>query len=249
MLGGLGLGFRARRGLGLLEGVWGCAWVGAGQGTGIAVGGGVGIRGVGAVQGFEARHTGGTGVRQIWGAGASSALPGQGIWAEPHVATHPPAGCGCDPRGTLASHCANGTCSCDRGTGACACRPNVVGKSCDRCAPHFWSLGGPRGCEPCGCHPTHALHPACDTVSPLAPCYGSTALLEPSELHSEHGTVAAGDRAVPVPAWLWGPCLFPVPGAPLGRPRAAVPRWEHIPGTGGAGALGMWGGGGTLGAW
>lgn len=102
MLGGLGLGFRARRGLGLLEGVWGCAWVGAGQGTGIVVGGGigirgvgagqgtgilvgggVGIRGVGAVQGFEARHTGGTGVRQIWGAGASSALPGQGIWAEP----------------------------------------------------------------------------------------------------------------------------------------------------------------------
>ncbi|XP_048171525.1 laminin subunit beta-2-like isoform X3 [Corvus hawaiiensis] len=78
--------------------------------------------------------------------------------------------CGCDPRGTLASHCTNGTCSCDRGTGACACRPNVVGKSCDRCAPHFWSLGGPRGCEPCGCHPTHALHPACDTVTGQCQC-------------------------------------------------------------------------------
>ncbi|XP_030083909.2 laminin subunit beta-1-like isoform X4 [Serinus canaria] len=78
--------------------------------------------------------------------------------------------CGCDPRGTLASHCTNGTCDCDRGTGACACRPNVVGKSCDRCAPHFWSLGGPRGCEPCGCHPTHALHPACDTVTGQCQC-------------------------------------------------------------------------------
>ncbi|XP_071295642.1 laminin subunit beta-1-like isoform X1 [Agelaius tricolor] len=78
--------------------------------------------------------------------------------------------CGCDPRGTLASHCTDGTCDCDRGTGACACRPNVVGKSCDRCAPHFWRLGGPRGCEPCGCHPTHALHPACDTVTGQCQC-------------------------------------------------------------------------------
>ncbi|XP_005053248.1 PREDICTED: laminin subunit beta-2-like isoform X2 [Ficedula albicollis] len=78
--------------------------------------------------------------------------------------------CGCDPRGTLASHCTNGTCDCDRGTGACACRPNVVGKSCDRCAPHFWNLGGSRGCEPCGCHPTHALHPACDTVTGQCHC-------------------------------------------------------------------------------
>lgn len=243
------LGLRARRDLGLLEGVWGCACVEAGQGTRIRVGGVVGIKGVGAVQGLEARELRGTGVRQIWGAAASSTLPGQRVWAEPHVATHPPAGCGCDPRGTLASHCTNGICDCDHGTGACACRPNVVGKSCDRCAPHFWSLGGPRGCEPCGCHPTHALHPACDTVSPLAPCYSSTALLGPNELHSEHGTVTAGDGAVPVPAWLRGSCLFTVPGAPLGRPRAGVPRWEHIPGTGGAKALGMRDVGGLLDEW
>uniref|UniRef100_A0A672V459 Laminin subunit beta-1 n=1 Tax=Strigops habroptila TaxID=2489341 RepID=A0A672V459_STRHB len=78
--------------------------------------------------------------------------------------------CGCDPRGTLDSHCTAGSCACDRGTGACACRPNVVGKSCDRCAPHFWSLGGPGGCEPCGCHPTHSLHPACDAVTGQCQC-------------------------------------------------------------------------------
>lgn len=171
--GVVGLGFRAGRSLGLLEGPWGCAWVGAGQRTRIRAGGGVGIGGVGAVQDFGA---GGTGVRQIWGPGASSTLPGQWVWAEPHMAPHPPAGCGCDPRGTLASHCTNGTCDCDRSTGACACRPNVVGKSCDCCAPHFWSLGGPRGCEPCGCHPTHALHPACDTVSHM-PWHPGTAPL------------------------------------------------------------------------
>ncbi|XP_025908402.1 laminin subunit beta-2-like [Nothoprocta perdicaria] len=78
--------------------------------------------------------------------------------------------CGCDPRGTLASHCAAGACSCERASGACACRPNVLGKSCDRCAPHFWGLGAPGGCEPCGCHPTHALHPACDVVTGQCHC-------------------------------------------------------------------------------
>ncbi|XP_062441299.1 laminin subunit beta-4-like [Rhea pennata] len=78
--------------------------------------------------------------------------------------------CSCDPRGTLASHCAAGTCACDRASGACACRPNVVGRSCDRCAPHFWSLGEPGGCEPCDCHPTHALHPACDAVTGQCLC-------------------------------------------------------------------------------
>ncbi|KAM6414033.1 laminin subunit beta-2-like [Rhynochetos jubatus] len=78
--------------------------------------------------------------------------------------------CGCDPRGTLAAHCAAGACACDAGTGACACRPNVAGRSCDRCAPRFWSLGGPAGCEPCGCHPTRALHPDCDAVTGQCQC-------------------------------------------------------------------------------
>lgn len=102
----------------------------------------------------------------VLGPDARRALPGWGVQAESHIPTHPPAGCGCDPQGTLASHCTAGTCACDRGTGTCACRPNVLGKSCDRCAPHFWSLGGLGGCEPCGCHPTRALHPSCDAVSP-----------------------------------------------------------------------------------
>ncbi|KAM6300840.1 laminin subunit beta-2-like [Aegotheles albertisi] len=78
--------------------------------------------------------------------------------------------CGCDPRGTLASHCATGTCACDRGTGACACQPNVVGKNCDRCAPCFWSLGGGEGCEPCSCHPMHALHPTCHAETGQCQC-------------------------------------------------------------------------------
>ncbi|KAM8995123.1 laminin subunit beta-2-like isoform 1-T1 [Ara ararauna] len=94
--------------------------------------------------------------------------------------------CSCDPRGTLASHCTAGSCACDRGTGACACRPNVVGKSCDRCAPHFWSLGGLGGCEPCGCHPTRSLHPACDAVTGQCQCrpgFGGRVCSQCQELH------------------------------------------------------------------
>lgn len=217
--------------------VWGCRGSlrlcpgsGLGRGEGLGSRGSVGIW---AVPGLGARW-------EIWvgGSGARRASPGQGVQAEPHVPLTLPAGCGCDPRGTLASHCAAGTCTCDHSTGACACRPNVVGKSCDRCAPHFWSLGGPGGCEPCGCHPTHALHPACDVVSPT-PHPGTAPLPSrcPASCPAERAVLAAGDRAVPVPARLRGPHLLPVPGAPLGRPRAGVPRWGHMPGTGDTGAL------------
>uniref|UniRef100_A0A8C9G8K1 Laminin subunit beta-1 n=1 Tax=Pavo cristatus TaxID=9049 RepID=A0A8C9G8K1_PAVCR len=79
--------------------------------------------------------------------------------------------CSCDPRGTLSAHCTAGTCSCDRTTGACACRANVVGRSCDRCAPNFWNLGGTGGCQPCGCHPMHAMHPTCDEVTGQCRCH------------------------------------------------------------------------------
>ncbi|KAM8799630.1 laminin subunit beta-2-like [Eudromia elegans] len=78
--------------------------------------------------------------------------------------------CSCDPRGTLASHCAAGGCSCERATGACTCRPNVEGRSCERCAPRFWGLGAPGGCAPCACHPAHALSAACDALSGQCRC-------------------------------------------------------------------------------
>lgn len=159
-----------------------------------------------------------------------------------------PAGCSCDPRGTLASYCATGACDCDRATGTCACRPHVVGRSCDRCAPHFWSLGGAGGCEPCGCHPTRALHPACDAVSPPARTLCPPGL---GEQGAEHPIFTTGHGAVPLPPWFWGPRLLPVPGASLGGPRAAVPRWEHGQGTGcgGCGVSGDVGMLGKEGAW
>lgn len=62
--------------------------------------------------------------------------------------------------GTDPKHCRDGVCYCDKQTGACPCRPNVVGLSCNECAPHHWNLGMDGGCEPCSCHPenSHAQH-------------------------------------------------------------------------------------------
>ncbi|KAM9095234.1 laminin subunit beta-2-like [Sarcophilus harrisii] len=80
--------------------------------------------------------------------------------------------CGCDQRGTVPGRCppGSGICFCDRLSGHCPCRPHVLGRLCDRCAPQFWNLGGPRGCEPCACHPQHSVQPACHLVTGQCPC-------------------------------------------------------------------------------
>ena len=50
-----------------------------------------------------------------------------------------PAACECDPQGSLSSVC-------DPNGGQCQCRPNVVGRRCDRCAPGTFGFG-PSGCK------------------------------------------------------------------------------------------------------
>ena len=50
-----------------------------------------------------------------------------------------PVACECDPQGSLSSVC-------DPNGGQCQCRPNVVGRRCDRCAPGTFGFG-PSGCK------------------------------------------------------------------------------------------------------
>lgn len=73
-------------------------------------------------------------------------------------------GCTCVTAGTIQSACSDGQCDCDRQTGACPCRENVVGHNCDQCAPNHWNYGQERGCEPCGCDSQHAMGTHCNMV-------------------------------------------------------------------------------------
>ncbi|XP_067396966.1 laminin subunit beta-2-like [Emydura macquarii macquarii] len=78
--------------------------------------------------------------------------------------------CTCNQLGTLPELCASGTCHCHQLTGSCPCRAHVVGKNCDQCAPGFWDFGGQLGCQPCHCHPTHALQRDCNLFTGQCLC-------------------------------------------------------------------------------
>ena len=55
-------------------------------------------------------------------------------------------------------------CVCQRSTGQCQCLPNVIGLTCDHCAPDHWNLAGGRGCEACGCDPNNSVTSSCNEV-------------------------------------------------------------------------------------
>ncbi|PKU40260.1 laminin subunit beta-1 [Limosa lapponica baueri] len=79
--------------------------------------------------------------------------------------------CVCNYLGTVREDCdGSESCRCEAATGQCRCLPNVVGQTCDRCAPHTWRLAGGTGCEQCGCHPTRALGPACNEFTGQCQC-------------------------------------------------------------------------------
>lgn len=135
-------------------------------------------------------------------------------------------GCSCNPLGTDASTCGPQQCHCDRHSGQCHCLPHVEGQSCDRCSPNFWNLASGQGCQPCACHPQHSLSPTCNQVRHGRACgwgmgwgWGCSAAVPAWAV-----PCLSVHRAVPLPAGLWGPDLHRLPGAPLGRPAAAVPR-------------------------
>uniref|UniRef100_A0A8D2LJT4 Uncharacterized protein n=1 Tax=Varanus komodoensis TaxID=61221 RepID=A0A8D2LJT4_VARKO len=78
--------------------------------------------------------------------------------------------CTCNEQGTLPSHCSEDICHCDRTTGNCPCRANVVDKNCDRCAHNFWGFGNDLGCQPCSCDPAHSLRSDCNMFTGQCHC-------------------------------------------------------------------------------
>ncbi|ROL52307.1 Laminin subunit beta-1, partial [Anabarilius grahami] len=78
--------------------------------------------------------------------------------------------CTCVTAGTLQGYCNNGVCYCNKQTGACPCKPNIIGHNCDQCATNHWNFGSDCGCEPCGCVLPNALSTHCNMFSGQCHC-------------------------------------------------------------------------------
>lgn len=55
----------------------------------------------------------------------------------------------------IVSECACNQCgseSCNRLTGECRCKMNVVGETCDKCAEGFYGFNTCQGCQSCNCN-------------------------------------------------------------------------------------------------
>ncbi|XP_028308812.1 laminin subunit beta-2 isoform X2 [Gouania willdenowi] len=94
--------------------------------------------------------------------------------------------CTCVRAGTIHSACGDGQCHCDRQTGACPCRDNVIGHNCDQCAPNYWNYGHELGCEPCSCDPRHSLGAHCNMFTGHCHCrpgFGGRQCTECEQFH------------------------------------------------------------------
>lgn len=70
--------------------------------------------------------------------------------------------CQCDPQGSLSGEC-------DKVGGQCRCKPNVMGRRCDQCAPGTYGFGV-NGCTACDCNSEGSLSHQCDPVTGQCQC-------------------------------------------------------------------------------
>lgn len=100
--------------------------------------------------------------------------------------------CKCNPAGVLPATCPGGdaACLCDPATGACPCQPNVVGTTCDQCAPGYWDLAGGKGCQLCDCDVKNTQSNQCDQARKLLCSLGTGRAIF---WHDTVGTFSYGD--------------------------------------------------------
>ncbi|XP_071081967.1 laminin subunit beta-1-like [Haliotis cracherodii] len=70
--------------------------------------------------------------------------------------------CDCDPTGSVSREC-------NPEGGRCPCKPNVVGRRCDQCAPGTYGFG-PNGCTACNCHNIGARDNFCNEQTGQCTC-------------------------------------------------------------------------------
>ncbi|XP_062837768.1 laminin subunit beta-4 isoform X2 [Anolis carolinensis] len=70
--------------------------------------------------------------------------------------------CRCHPQGSVDTNC-------EKLGGQCQCKPNVIGRCCDKCSAGSHSFG-PQGCLLCDCHPQGSVSALCDQVTGQCLC-------------------------------------------------------------------------------
>ncbi|XP_071818191.1 laminin subunit beta-1-like isoform X1 [Apostichopus japonicus] len=74
--------------------------------------------------------------------------------------------CECNPTGSFSAIC-------EEFGGQCQCKPNVIGRKCDRCAPGTYGFG-PNGCVPCECDLQGSYDEFCNPSNGQCPCRQNT---------------------------------------------------------------------------